>query len=127
MFPIATLSPHPHPGLNYSSVPSLVHFETKVMIIHTLIFSITMYRCKRWRVKKTDGKNIDLFKAQYWRRALQVPRNTGIVNKWVLEQIKFETSWGKNDKTEAALLGHIMRRQGFLEKTIMLENIKVSR
>ena len=29
--------------------------ETETKIIHTLVFPVTMYRCKSWTVKRTEG------------------------------------------------------------------------
>lgn len=62
--------------------------ETKAKIIHTLVFPITMYRCKSWTVKKADGKKIDSFEIRRWRRALQIPWTVRKTNKWGQEQIK---------------------------------------
>ena len=67
-----------------------VSSETKVKIIHTLIFPITMYGCESETVRETDRKKIDLFEIRYWRRALWIPRTAKKMNKWVLEQIKPE-------------------------------------
>ena len=35
-----------------------VSLETKTKVIHTLIFSITMYKSKSWTVKKVDKKKL---------------------------------------------------------------------
>ena len=35
-----------------------VSLEAKAKIIHTLVFPITMYRCKSWTVKKADSKKL---------------------------------------------------------------------
>ena len=41
-----------------------VTLESKAKIIHTLVFPITMYRCKSWTVRKPGRKNIDSFEIQ---------------------------------------------------------------
>ena len=49
-------------------------------------------------------------------------------NKWVLEQIKPELSLeAKILMLRLSYFGHIMRMQGFLEKTIMLGKVDGSR
>ena len=35
-----------------------VSLETKARIIHTLVFPITMHRCKGWTGKKADRKRL---------------------------------------------------------------------
>lgn len=35
--------------------------EIMAKIIHTLVFQMTMYRCKRWAAKKTDRKIIIIY------------------------------------------------------------------
>ena len=56
-------------------------------------------------------------------RALQIPQTAGRMNKWVLEQIKPETSLeAKMTKPKLSYFG-----QGSLEKTVMLEKIEGSR
>lgn len=95
--------------------------ETKARIIHTLIFLITMYECESWAVKKTDRIKIYLFKIYRWRRALQILWTTKKTNKWVPEKIKPKTSLeAKMTRLKLSYLGHIVRRQGSLGKTIIL-------
>lgn len=52
---------------------------------------------------------------------LKESSTTRATNKWVPEQINPETSLeAKRAKLKLSYLGHIMRRQGFLEKMVML-------
>lgn len=65
--------------------------ETKAKIIHTLLFSITVYLCESCTVKKAGGKNIGLFEIWCWRRALEIPWTPKKTDTWVPQQIKSET------------------------------------
>ena len=89
-----------------------VSLETKAKAICILIFPITMHGCGRRAVKKADGENIDSFEIWHWRRALQIPWTSRKMDKWILEQIKPETSLeAKMTKSKLSYVGHIMRRQ----------------
>lgn len=55
------------------------------------------------------------------RRALQIPWTYRNTNKCILEQIKPETLLeAKMRKLKLSNFGHIIRRQGYLEKTVIL-------
>ena len=41
---------------------------TKVHIVKAVVFSVVMYRCKSWMIKKAEHQRIDIFELRYWRR-----------------------------------------------------------
>ena len=43
---------------------------TKVHIIKAMVFSVVLYDCESWTVKKSKHQRIDAFELQYWRRPL---------------------------------------------------------
>ena len=43
---------------------------TKVHIIKTMVFSVVLYDCESWTVKKSEHQRIDAFELRYWRRPL---------------------------------------------------------
>ena len=45
-----------------------------------MVFSVAVYRCEAWSIKKAEGWRIDTFKLWCWRRLLRVP--------WTLKEIK---------------------------------------
>ena len=74
-----------------------------------------------WRVKKADRKKVGSFGIWYWRKALQIPWPARTMNTWVLEQIKPELSLEpKMIKPGLSYFGHIVRRQDYSEKIIIL-------
>ena len=42
-------------------------------IIKATVFSVVMYRCESWTIKKAECQRIDAFKLWYWRRLLRIP------------------------------------------------------
>ena len=56
---------------------------TKVCIVKTIVFSIVMYRCEIWTIKKAEHQRIDAFELRCWRRLLRIRWIT-----WRSNQIK---------------------------------------
>ena len=50
-----------------------ITLPTKVHIVKAMVFSIVMYGCKSWTVKKAEHERIDAFELSSWRRLLRVP------------------------------------------------------
>ena len=46
---------------------------TKVHLVKAMVFSIVMYGCESWTIKKAERRRIDAFELWYWRRFLRVP------------------------------------------------------
>ena len=46
---------------------------TKVCIVKAMVFSVVMYGCESWTVKKAECQRIDAFELWCWRRLLRVP------------------------------------------------------
>ena len=96
---------------------------TRVCIIKSMVFLIVMCRCESWMVKKAECRRIDAFELSYWRKLLRVPWTARRSNRSILKEINSEYS------LEGLLLklqyfGHLMRRAGSLEKTLMLGKIE---
>ena len=45
---------------------------TKVCIVKAMVFSVVMYRCENWIIKKAEHWKINVFKLWCWRRLLKV-------------------------------------------------------
>ena len=41
---------------------------TKVRLVKATVFSVVMYGCESWTVKKAERRRIDAFELWYWRR-----------------------------------------------------------
>ena len=46
---------------------------TKVCIVKTMFFSVLMYGCESWTIKKAERRRIDAFELWFWRSLLRVP------------------------------------------------------
>ena len=48
-------------------------FSTKVHLVKAMVFSLVMYGCESWTVKKAEHQRIDAFELWCWRRLLESP------------------------------------------------------
>ena len=85
-------------------------------------FSVVMYGCESWTVKKAERWRTDAFELWCWKSLLRVPWTTGISNQSILEEISPEYSLeGLMLRLKLQYFGHLMWRVDWLEKTLMLE------
>ena len=49
-----------------------ITLPTKVCLVTSMVFSVVMYGCENWTIKKTECWRIDAFELQCWRRHLRV-------------------------------------------------------
>ena len=96
-----------------------ITLPTKVHLVKAMVFSVVMYGCQSWTIKKAECPSIDAFEVWYWRRLLRVPWTARGSNQSILKEISPEYS------LEALTLilqyfGHLMRRTDSFEKTLML-------
>ena len=98
---------------------------TKVHLIKAMVFSVTMYGCESWTVKKGKHQKIDAFELWCWRRLLRVPWTVRRSNQSILKEINPEYSLeGLILKLKVQYFGHLMQEANSLEKTLMLEKIE---
>ena len=45
---------------------------TKICLVKAMVFSIVMYRCENWTIRKAERWRIDAFKLWCWRRLLSL-------------------------------------------------------
>ena len=50
-----------------------ITLPTKVHLVKAMAFSVVMYGCESWNIKKSECQIIDAFKLWFWRRLLRVP------------------------------------------------------
>ena len=50
-----------------------VTLPAKVRLVKAMVFSVVMYGCESWTIKKAEHGRIDAFKLWCWRRLLRVP------------------------------------------------------
>ena len=77
-----------------------------------------------WTVKKAERRRIDVFEVWCWRRLLRVPWTARRSNQSILKEISPGISLeGMMLRLKLQYFGHLMRRVGSLEKTLMLGGI----
>ena len=103
-----------------------VTLPTKVRLVKAMVFSVVMYGCVSWTIKKHERQRIDAFELWYWRRLLRFPWTARRSNQSILKEISPEYSLeGLMLKLKLQYLGHLMQRTDSFEKTLMLERLKV--
>ena len=90
-----------------------------------MVFPVVMYGCESWTIKKAECRRIDAFELWCWRQLLRVPWTTRRSNQSILKEMSPEYSLeGLMLKLNLQYFGHLMRRTGSLEKTLMLGKIE---
>ena len=97
----------------------------KVRLVKAMVFSVVMYGCESWTMKKAECQRIDAFELWCWRRLLRVPWTARRSNPSILKEISPECSLvGLMLKLKLQYFVHLMRRTDSLEKILMLGRIK---
>ena len=90
-----------------------------------MVFTVVMYGCESWTVKKAEQLRLDAFDLWCWRRLLRVPWTTRRSNQSILKEISPEYSLeGLMLKLKLQYFGHLMQRTDSFEKTLMLGKIE---
>ena len=101
-----------------------ITLPTKVCLVKAMVFPVVTYGCESWTVKKAERQRIHGFELWYWRTLLRVPRTARRSNQSILKEISPGCSLeGLMLKLKVQYFGHLMRRVGSLEKTLMLGGI----
>ena len=103
-----------------------ITLSTKVCLAKAMVFSVVMYGCESWTIKKAECQRIDAFGLWCWRRLLRVPWTARRANQSILKEISPEYSLeGLMLKLKLQNFGHLMQRT--FEKTLMLGKIEGGR
>ena len=98
---------------------------TKVHLVKSMVFTVVMYGCESWTVKKAEHRRIDAFELWCWRRLLRVRWTARRSNQSILKEISPECSLeGLMLKLKLQYFGHLMQMTDSFEKTLMLEKIE---
>ena len=101
------------------------YFADKLLLIKAMVFSVVMYGCESWTIKKAEYRRIDAFELWCWRRFLRVPWTARRSNQSILKEIGPEYSLeGLMLKLKFQYFGYLMKRTDSLEKTLMLGKIE---
>ena len=101
-----------------------ITLPTKIRLVKAMVFSVVMYGCESWMVKKAERQRIEDFEVWYWRRLLRVPWTARRSNQSILKEISPGFSLeGLMLKLKLQYFGYLMQRVDSLEKTLMLGRI----
>ena len=102
-----------------------ITLPTKVHLVKSMAFPVVMYGCESWTIKKAECQRIDAFERWCWRRLLRVPWTGRRSNQSILKETSPGCSLdGLMLKLKLQYFGHLMRRAGSFEKTMMLGKIE---
>src|SRR5574338_433061 len=102
-----------------------ITLPTKVRLVKAMAFSVVMYGCESWTVKKAEHQGIDAFELWCWRRLLRVPWTARRSTQSILREISPGCSLERLMlKLKLQYFGHLMGRADSFEKTLMLGKIE---
>ena len=89
----------------------------KVHLVKTMVFSVIMYGCKSWTIKKAEQWRIDAFELWCWRRLLRVPCTARRLSQSILKEINPEY-WleGQMLKLKLQYFGQLMGKNWLIKK-----------
>ena len=65
---------------------------TKVHLVKAMVFSVVMYGCESWTIKKAEHCRIDAFELWCWRRLLRDAWTSRRSNQAIVKEISTEYS-----------------------------------
>ena len=93
----------------------------KVHLVKAMVFTVVMYECESWTIKKAECQIIDAFELLCWRRLLRTPWTARRSNQSILKEFSPEYSLKVLMlKLKLQYFGHLMQRTDSLEKTLIL-------
>ena len=102
-----------------------ITLPTNVCLVKAMVFSVVMYGCESWTIKKAEQGRIDAFELWCCRRLLRVPWTVRRSNQSMLKEISSEYSLeGLMLKLNLQYFGHLMRRTDPFEKILMLRKFE---
>ena len=94
---------------------------TKVRLFKAIVFSVVVYGCESWTIKKAEHQRIDAFEMWCWKRLLRVPWTAKRFNQSIPKEIRPEYFLeGLMLKLKLQYFGHLMQRTDSLENILML-------
>ena len=70
-----------------------ITLPTKVHLVKAMVYSVVMYACESWTIKKAEHQRIDAFELWRWRRLLRIPWTERRSNQSLLKEINPEYSF----------------------------------
>ena len=93
--------------------------SVKKRIIKTVVWSVALYGCETWTMKKDEVRRLQAFEIWIWRRMERVSWKDKKTNEEVLKQVDEERSIiAAITQRKKKWIGHILRREGLLRDVI---------
>ena len=100
------------------------YFANKGLSSQSYDFSVVIYGCESWSIKKAECRIIDVSEVWCWRRLLRIPWTARRSNQTILKKISPGISLeGMMLKLKLQYFGHLMERVDSLEKILILGGI----
>ena len=85
-----------------------ITLPTKVHLVKAMFFSVVMFGCESWTIKKAEHQRTHAFELWCWRRLLRVPWTARRFNESILKEISPEYSLeGLMLKLKLQYFGHL--------------------
>ena len=99
--------------------------STKICLVKVMVFSVVMYVCDSWSIKKAECRRIDAFELWCWRRLLRISWTARRSNQSIPKEISHEYSLEELMlKLKLQYFDHLMGRTDSFEKTLTLGKIE---
>ena len=86
-----------------------ITLPTKVCLVKAMVFSVVMYGCESWTIKKAERQRIGALELWCWRRLLRVPWTARRSNQSILKEVSPEYSLeGLMLKLKLQYFGHLV-------------------
>ena len=93
-----------------------IPLPTKICLVKAMVFSVVVYGCESWTMKKAEHRRNDAFELWCWRRLLRVPCAARRSNQSILKEISSGCSLeGMMLRLKLQYFGHLMCRVDSLE------------
>ena len=70
-----------------------ITLPTKVCLVKAMVFTVVVYGCESWTIKKAEHRRIDAFELWCWRRLLRVPWTARRSNQSILKESVLNIHW----------------------------------
>ena len=70
-----------------------ITLPSEVCLVKAMVFTVVMYGCESWTIKKVEHQSTDAFELWCWRSLLRVPWNARRSNQSILKEVSPEYSW----------------------------------
>ena len=81
---------------------------TKVSLVKIMVFTVVMFGCESWTIKKAEWQRINAFELWCWRRLLRVPWTARRSNQSILKISPEISLEGLMLKLKLQYFGHLM-------------------